>query len=228
MSRMRATAIVSASAALGLLLGAGGTTWALWSDDASISGEIGTGYEYFAAGLAGATTAAVDHEATVTIGSDAAQTLLTDHEVAIPLQTDSLSQGNKGLHYTITQPDWNTGIFGASTVGIFPIDSAAGCAVENKPAEYDRDLASTPVTSDYSTSTTNTVELWCLVAELDKDGISGEYTNTATVRANDPDDVVVTDTDEWNADVRLGLDPDDEPDHDIIFTYSTFRPGVTP
>lgn len=222
----RKVGIISACASAGLLLGASGGSLAMWKDTETLSGAIGSGYEYFAAGRADHTTAAVDHRANVTIGKADAAKLLDDKSLAIPLQTDSLSQGNKGLSYTVDEPEWS-GIFGAADVSLFRVAAESECAVVSAPAgpTAPDDLTSTPVSADYSTSTTNTVEFWCLVATLPNNGTVGDYKNTVTATAEDPAKVKVKDDDSWNAKVDLGLDPKAEADHVLTFTYETFRPG---
>lgn len=219
----RKVGFIGACAVAGLLLGAGGGTLALWGDTEKVAGSIGSGYEYFAAGRLDHTTAATRHQANVPIGQDDAAKLLDDKSIAIPLQTDSLSQGNKGLRYTVHEPVWS-GIFGAADVSVFRVDAADECTVANVPS-VSEELNSTPVSADYSSSTTNTVEFWCVVAALPNNGTVGAYKNTATATAEDPAKVTVTDDDSWNAKVDLGLSPKAEADHVVGFTYETFRPG---
>lgn len=219
----RKVGFISACAIAGLLLGAGGGTLAMWSDSENAAGSIGSGYEYFAAGRLDHTAAATNHRASVTIGKDDAAKLLDDKSIAIPLQTDSLSQGNKGLRYTVDEPEWS-GIFDAADVSVFRIATATECTVANAPSTPEG-LTSTPVSAAYSNSTTNTVEFWCVAARLPNNGTVGAYKNTATVTAEDPAKVTVDDDDSWNAKVDLGLDPKAEADHLIGFTYETFRPG---
>ena len=221
---LKNTLILSVAAVLGILLGLGGGTLALWSDNASGTGEISSGYEYFAAGRVDDTQAAKDSKASVSLGAAEAEILLKDGEVAVPLQTDSLSQGNKGLRYDLTPPDWSGGIFGASDVSVFRVTNPAECTVANTPMTP-QDLRSTPVSSDYSDTTDPTIEYWCVTAMLRNNGEVGRYENTATVTAEDPAGTRVEATDSWNASVRLGLDPKQEPKRDIVFEYETFRPG---
>lgn len=223
---VRDTAVIGLAATIGLALGVGGVTAAYWNDEVSFAGEISSGYEYFAAGRVDATAPADSaHTASVTIGAAEAAVLVDESSIAIPMQTDSLSQGNKGLRYTVSPPtSWGSGIFGAADVSVFPVNAAADCTVDAAvPASPS--LTSTPVTADYSTSTTPATEYWCLLATLDGLPDEGAYKNTATATAKDPSQRDVSATDAWNAVVTSALDPADEPNHTISFTYETFRPG---
>ncbi|KZE09936.1 SipW-dependent-type signal peptide-containing protein [Brevibacterium casei] len=221
---LKNTLILSLAAVLGILLGIGGGTLALWSDNASGTGEISSGYEYFAAGRVDDTQAAKGKKASVSLGAAEAETLLKDGEVAVALQTDSLSQGNKGLRYELTPPDWSGGIFGASDVSVFRVRAPSECTVANTPTTA-QDLRSTPVSAEYSETTDPTIEYWCVSAKLKDNGEVGQYENTATVTAEDPAGTKVEAKDSWNAKIRLGLDPKQEPNRDIVFKYETFRPG---
>ncbi|HIZ36539.1 MAG TPA: hypothetical protein H9815_12235 [Candidatus Ruania gallistercoris] len=242
-SRARSVAVVATSALLGGALGIGGASFALWEDAVSFDGEISSGYEYFAAGRGeanattvadSAMTAASDPVApptgdsvSVTVGAADAQVLVDDQELAIPLRTDSLSQGNKGLHYTLTEPDWGEGIFGAADVHLFPVPTAADCTLDNAP-DNPAALISTPVSADYSDTTTPTTEYWCLVTTLNTLHDQGSYTNEVTATGTDPSGTEVSETDSWSAEVISAMDPADEPDHEIALSYTTFRPGEEP
>ena len=222
--RIRAAAVVGTAGLLGIALGTGGASLALWSDQEEFTGEIASGYEYFAAGHLDDTEAAPSGSVSTTIGAEEAATLVENEEIAIPLQTDSLSQGNKGLTYQIAEPDWGEGIFGAAEVTIFPVETAEECTADNTQ-EQPEELSSTPVSSDYSDSEELTEEHWCLTASLE--GLPGEgtYQNIGTVTADDPRGEPVTDDDDWDAVVGSDLDPEDEADHAIEFSYETFRAG---
>src|SRR5699024_9901321 len=69
---------------------------------------------------------------------------------------------------------------------------------------------------------------WCLVATLGSLPDEGSYTNEVTATGTDPAGTVVADTDSWSADVASALDPAEEADHELTFTYQTFRPGQEP
>lgn len=224
---VRNAAVIGTAALAGLALGAGGVSLALWNDGVTFDGEIASGYEFFAAGRPGHTQPAENGTAVVTIGTSEANALVDDGEIAIPLQTDSISQGNKGLRYEVIEPDWGSSVFGAADVAVFPVDSAEQCTAG--AAQPTGDLTSTPISADYSTTETPVTEFWCLVAVLDGLPGEGDYLNTAEVTAEDASGAEVSDEDSWNAGVLSPLDPDDEPDHEIEFRYDTFRPGeVTP
>lgn len=229
--RTRSIASIAVSALVGAALGAGGVTAALWLDSAHADGKISSGYEYFAAGVVESsgtadpvlTTADDSRDVTVTIGSDYAQELVDDGSIAVLLRTDSISQGNKGLFYTVTPPDRGDGVFGNSTPLIFPVERASDCSVDDAPSSPPSELSSTPVGASYSDGDDAVTEYWCLVAEF-KRPKTGEYSIKATVKT----DQGASDSDEWSADITLGLDPADESDHPITFHYDTFRPGEQP
>ena len=222
--RIRTAAVVGTAGLLGIALGTGGASLALWSDQEEFSGEIASGYEYFAAGHLDNTQPAPSGSASTTIGAEEAATLMENEEIAIPLQTDSLSQGNKGLEYEIAEPDWGDGIFGTAAVTIFPVDTAEDCTAENTPTDPG-ELTSTPVSPEYSETEDLTTEYWCLAATLDSLPGEGTYENIGTVTADDPRGAPVTDDDDWDAVVGSDLDPEDETDHAIEFSYETFRAG---
>lgn len=237
--RMRSAAVLSVAAVAGLALGLGGASLALWQDAAPATGSVSSGHEYFAAGLAGATTPVSDpatpatgDSVAVSVGADQAATLRDEGELAVVFQTDSLSQGNKGLQYTLAPPaDWGDGIFGAAEVSLYWVASADQCAIGTDPAtppSHVNGHSSTPVSADYSDTTTPTTEYWCLVATLGALPDEGEYTNEVTATGTDPSGTDVSDTDTWSADVTSAMDPADEADHEITFTYTTFRPGQEP
>lgn len=223
--RARSTLVVSLAALVGVALGSGGASLALWSDAEVFSGSVSSGYEYFAAGHVDDTAPATAGVASVIIGSQEAETLLEDHEVAVALQTDSLSQGNKGLHYQAAEPeDWGDNVFGAAEVTLFPVASVEECTPDIA-ADSSAELASTPVAPDYSDTDEPVTEYWCLVATLDKLPGEGSYANTGSVTATAPGGTTVTDSDTWKTSVTSDLDPGAEPDHQIEFRYDTFRAG---
>jgi len=231
-TRRRVTATVAAAGLVGAAVGIGGASLALWRDSVEVGGAVSTGYQSFAVGSPGATVVAPSGTADFTVGSEAAAALVRDGEVAVPVQVDSVSQGNKGLHYTVTPPaSWGEGVLGASAVHVFRVDSPAACTTEalspdTVPAPGP--LSSTPVPATYTTGTEPVSEYWCVYASYDGPPALGEYANTATVTAVAPGSEQVSDEDGWNATVVADLDPADEPDHVLSFTSTTFRPGQEP
>lgn len=243
-SRLRSAGVIGVAGVAGIAMGLGATSLALWNDDVTFTGSIAGGYEYFAAGLAGEALAAASSQTappdgnsvTVLVGAHQAQSLAADGEVAVAFQVDSLSQGNMGLEYTLTPPvGWGDGYFAASQVSIYWVDEPEQCAVGTDPPDLPSDghvsdngdgsFTSIPVSADYTDSTDPTVEYWCLTATLGALPDEGEYTNTATVTGQGPAGNQVSDRDSWSTDVTTALDPGDEADHPITFTYNTFRPG---
>lgn len=222
--RRRSIMVIGAAALAGAVLGMGGGTLALWQDTAGFSISTRTGYEYFAAGAPGATKPATNGTVEFTVGPSQAAKLKDDREIAIPMQTESVSQGNKGLRYTLTEPNWGTHLFGAASTVLFRVDSPQECTVDNAPATSEQ-LTSTPVSADYSDSEEPVVENWCLVARIDTLPDEGEYSSSVTVTARDAAGTSVKATDSWHAQVTSALDPSKVPAHVITFSYETFRPS---
>lgn len=239
MKRMKhikpALLIASAATATVLLGSIGGATMALWHAEQSFTSEIKTGKVAFAVGAPGTTLTqeanATGDKLNFSFGKAEAATLLDKLEVAIPIQVDSLSQGNKGMRYAVTPPEFGAdSLFGAAKTELVKVESAANCKVSPRPAlpsplpadYYKR----TPVSSDYSAGTAPKSEFWCLVATLDKAPGSGTYKNTATVTATpDKGTGTVTDSDQWWANVTSVANAAKEPTHTIGFAFETFRPG---
>ncbi len=179
MKRMKhikpALLIASAATATVLLGSIGGATMALWHAEQSFTSEIKTGKVAFAVGAPGSTLAqtanATGDKLDFSFGKAEAATLLDKLEVAIPIQVDSLSQGNKGMRYAVTPPEFGAdSLFGAAKTELVRVDSAADCKVDPRPqlpasvpADY---YKRTPVSSDYSADTAPKSEFWCLVATL--------------------------------------------------------------
>lgn len=227
------SAAFTGAVVIGAALGIGGASLALWSDAEEVSGQIGSGYEYFAAGAPGTELIpAIDGQAGFEIdGQEVAAHLLEHGGTAIPIQVDSLSQGNKGLQYELTEPDWGEGILGQADVTVFWVETADECvpgATPGAPPGHVDGYTSTPVLADYTHTDVATTEYWCLQATLDGLEDEGTYTNVGSVTAADPDGQEVGADDEWSATVITGLDPAAEADRTIAFAYSTFRPGETP
>ncbi|WP_152187679.1 hypothetical protein [Georgenia satyanarayanai] len=229
----RRTVLTAAVVGLtGACLGIGGVSLALWSDSTELGGAVAAGYQSFAVGTPGATVAAPTGTAVLTVGPQEAARLVRDGELAVPVQVDSLSQGNKGLHYVVSPPaDWGAGVLGHARPALFAVDSPDACDVARlspgsapEPSGYE----STPVPSAYTAATEPVREYWCLYASYDGPPQVGDYANTARVTARPPEGPAVQAEDTWDAAVLDRLDPADEPVHAITFTSTTFRPGEQP
>lgn len=221
--RRRSIVMLGTAVVAGMTLGMGGSTLALWQDATGWSAAAKSGYEYFAAGAPGHLQPATNGTVEFTVGSDEATTLQSEGQIAIPMQTESLSQGNKGLRYTVTEPAWGDHFFGAAATTLFQVASRDDCSVDNSPIAP-REPTSTPVDAEYSDSEEPVVETWCLVATLEALPDEGTYSNSVTATAQDPAEVSVEATDTWHAEITSTMDPTDEPDHVITFDYETFRP----
>lgn len=221
----RTIGLAALGTAAGVLVGAGGTTLALWNTGLDFGAQTRSGYEYFAAGTRGATTPASNGKVTVILDANEAAKLKNERAVAIVLETQSVSQGNTGLRYTIEEPDWGDHIFGASSTQFYRVSSPAECTVDKRPRVASQPT-STPVRASYSGSDEPVVEYWCLVAAVDSFPDEGTHNSSVTVTGHDPADVGVKATDDWHAEVTSTLDPAQEPTHRITFRYETFRPTV--
>src|SRR5699024_7018410 len=89
----------------------------------------------------------------------------------------------------------------------------------------DGGFTSRPVSAAYSDTETPVTEYWCLLASLGDLPDTGRYSNTGTVTATGPNGEEISDSDTWNATVTTAMDPAQEGEHAITFTYETFRPG---
>jgi len=218
-------------------------TFALWRDSEHGTLQVRTGVVLFGAGAPGATlasyagsTAAVSgrpgvNEGAVTFSFGPAQAAtlynsgaLTGGSVAIPVQVDSLAQGHRGLSYQVTTT-LNGGIFGASTVTLYKVASAAACTTATTATAAS---SSAPWSTAYTTSTTPLSEYWCLVAKFVPK--SWTHTDTASVTATAPGvpGSVTANSNAWAATAQQTFVPANEPTHTLTFTFRTYRPGTTP
>lgn len=236
MKHLKPALLIASAATATVLLGSvGGATMALWHAEQSFTSQIQTGKVSFAVGAPGPTltqnATSTGDKLSFAFGKTDAETLVKNKQIAIPIQVDSLSQGNKGMRYAVTPPTFEAGsIFAAAKTSLISVKKSTDCKVSPRPvlpsplpADY---YERTPVSSDYSADTTPKSEFWCLVATLDKAPGSGTYTNSATVTATpDKGTGTVTDSDQWWANVTSVANAAEEPDHKIDFTFETFRPG---
>ncbi|MBO0923058.1 hypothetical protein J1G44_00985 [Cellulomonas sp. zg-ZUI199] len=226
-ARRRATALVVLAAAL-LGLGVGGTA-ALWRDAVGVDARLPLGGAVFGVGAPGEVRYATSGTTSLahTFGPEEARTLRSAGAVAVPVQVDSLAQGNHGLTYTV-EPSVDGGLFGLSTWSLTQVGSAQACTT-SVTGESPR--TSTPWDATYTDAVAPTTEYWCLVARWTPVSGTHEDTVTATGSATVPgvgDPVTVTGSDRWSATVTEDVDPADEPEHTLTFTFRTFRPGEQP
>ena len=233
------------------VLGVGSVgTFALWRDSEHGTLQVRTGVVLFGAqrltsGVSGdtagawtyaASTAAVsgrpgvnEGSVTVSFGGPAQATALygaglAGGSVAIPVQVDSLAQGHRGLSYQVTTT-LAGGIFGASTVTVYKVASAAACTTATAATVAS---SSAPWSTAYTASTTPLSEYWCLVAKFVPK--SWTHTDTASVTATGPGTYgpVAANSNSWTATSRQTFVPANEPTHTLTFTFRTYRPGTTP
>jgi len=223
-------ALVALVVAAATLLGAvGGGTLALWRDVETATASMPAGVVVFGAGTPATPGSLADYATgpgdtvEVTFGAAAAATLYTTGSVAIPFQVDAVSQGHRGLSYTVAR-SITGGVFGDSAVRTVRVASAAACTVGVAGADT---TASTPVPATYSTTKVYTTEYWCLVATFDR--VKGSYANTASVDAGITTSGGATgqrigDQDSWSAQVLKTFVPAQEPTHRLTLAFTTFRP----
>jgi hypothetical protein len=216
----RATAfIVVLGVALGL---GGGTALAVWRDSASTAARMPVGVAVFGAGATGALTYAASEadRLVVPFGPAQAKVLHDAGAVSFAVQVDSLSQGHRGLTYTVT-PAVAGGLFGASTWTLTKVASPAVCTTST-PGSAQR--TSIPWTGTYNEATQPLSEYWCIVAKWAQ--IAGTHSNKVTASGT-PDlpgtPAPVTATDTWSATATNDLDPTVEPTHTLTFNFRTFR-----
>jgi hypothetical protein len=217
----RATALV---VVLGVALGLGaGTAMALWRDSASTAARMPVGVAVFGAGMPGGLTYATSEpgKLVVPFGPAQAKTLHDTGAVAFAVQVDSLSQGHRGLTYTVT-PAVSGGLFGASTWTLAKVASPGACTTSTPGSAL---RTSTPWSGSYNEATQPLSEYWCVVAKWAQ--IAGTHSDTVTATGT-PDlpgtpGGPVTATDTWGATVSNDINPAVEPTHTLTFDFRTFR-----
>ena len=239
------TAMLAAGAlALGVGFGAGGSTLARWQDGANPQlGSINWGYEYFGAGQAKTPAGVVLNPVALTTptaggvvtldsaGPALATALLasSDGKAAVAFRVDSISQGNKGLKYSVVGPTWNAGtVLANTTTTLFKVSSLAACTPTATPPSPNPQN-SVPVSSAYSTVTAVTSEFWCLTVSGTMPDV-GSYSNTAGATATNQAGGQVTATpapapasNAWAATVTTAFLAANQNPGSVTFTYQTFR-----
>lgn len=222
----RRTAIATTAGALGAALVAvavTGATSALWRTELTAQAALPDAAVLFTVNGEDA-TASVPTVA-VTLGTAETQALLDEGRIALPIEVESLSQGNRGLRYSITLPTTQeSDILHWADVTVFPVTAQAQCTVDTE-APILPPSTSTPVPATYSDGTTPVTEHWCLQAELGQLPDVGVYTSTATITGTHALGEIVA-TQPWNIDVATAFTAANEPTHRIEFTYETFRDGA--
>lgn len=230
--RRRPPATAAATVALAVLVGLGvGAGAALWSDREVVGAHLPVGGAVFGVGApapTGGLSQYASHDGaalTFTFGPDEAHLLHREGAVAVPVQVDSLAQGNLGLTYTV-EPSVSGGLFGASTWTLTRVEDAQACTTEVSGGSA---LTSTPWGTTYTDAAEPTSEYWCLVARWAP--LTGTHEDTVTAGgsvdvpgAEHP--VPVTGSDTWTATVTERLDPAEEPEHRLTFTFTTVRPAT--
>lgn len=229
--------IVALVVSLAVLAGVGtGTVLASWHDVEHVTARVPLGVVVFGAGAPGApsyatsTTQQPDGRGTGSIsfpfGPAQASTLYNGNAesggaVAIPVQVDSLAQGNRGLRYGLGL-DVDGGVFGAASLETYKVATSGACTPSLSAAESDQH---TPWDTSYSAATDVTTDWWCLVARYWP--TRWEHSNTVTVTAPSPvGGAEVTDSDSWSAEAEVTHDPAAEPTHHVDVDFETF--GATP
>lgn len=235
----RSVALGAAGLLAGSLLGVG--TFALWRafDEVPVA-ELRYGAEHFAVNGQAANTAygekVAGHAVQATVdGPGLAQQVLDHGRGAQPFLVEGYSQGNKGIRYTVERPaDWwaaGTLLEGAETT-FWRVNDAAECTRDATPPGDETTFTWPLGTADYTDSTAPASETWCILVAKEAGGV---YTNTgsATATWTDSEGNVTEVTAEpgpdgntWNAVVTSDLDPADQNEPTIGFSYETHRPGA--
>ncbi|RZI92446.1 MAG: hypothetical protein EOO67_08610 [Microbacterium sp.] len=220
--RMRSAMTFVGVAALSALVASAlpGATYALWSAEMETTGVLTDAATVFA--VNGAEASSADPTVGIPLGPVEAQTLLDDLELAIPVEVRALSQGNRGLRYTVSVPPAADGsLFAAADLAVFPVSDAAECTVAAALPDSPSTSA-TPVPAGYSDSDVAEVEFWCVRAHLDEIPDEGEFQTSTTITGThalgELSDVTV-----WGFDVLTAFRAAAEPTREIAFTYETFR-----
>lgn len=218
--------LMVAAATLGaalVALAATGVTSALWRTELTTHGAVPDAAVLFS--VNGDDASSADPTATVTLGSTEMQSLLDTRSLAVPIEVEALSQGNRGLRYTVELPATaETDILHWAEVSLFPVDGPAACTVDAVAPSELPPLTSTPVSATYSDATAPTIEHWCLRADLDALPDEGVFTTTTTVTGTHALGEIV-ETVPTQIDVTTAFTVADEPTHRISFRYETFRAG---
>lgn len=218
--------LMTAAATLGtalVALAAAGVTSALWRTELTTHGAVPDAAVLFS--VNGDDASAADPTATVTLGSTEMQSLLDTRSLAVPIEVEALSQGNRGLRYTVELPtSAETDILHWADLSIFPVDGPTACTIETEAPSELPPLTSTPVAPTYSDATTPTIEHWCLRADLGTLPDEGVFTTTTTITGTHALGDIV-ETVPAQIDVTTAFTVADEPAHCLSFTYETFRAG---
>ncbi|WP_336662796.1 hypothetical protein [Leucobacter sp. USHLN154] len=221
--RMILILLGAALSAVLIAVAVAGATSALWRTELSTHAALPDAAVLF--DVNGESSSASDPTVTYAIGSDDMQALMDDGSIAIPIEVKSLSQGNRGLRYTVTPPaTTETDIMHWADTTVFPVTSEGSCTVDTD-VPTDPPLTSTPVPATYSDTTTPTTEYWCLHAKLGHLPDAGRYTSTATITGTHALGEIVKES-LWDLEVTTAFTVADEPEHEVAFTYETFRAGA--
>lgn len=199
-----------------------GATSALWRTELTSHAALPDAAVLFS--VNGEDATASNPAVVVTLGPTEMQALLDDGSLAVPIEVQALSQGNRGLRYTVAAPATDeTDILHWAELSVFPVSDLTSCSVEAE-APILPPSTSTPVAPTYSDTTTPTTEYWCLRADLRELPDVGEFTTTATITGTHALGEIV-ETLSTQLDVTTAFTAANEPTHRVTFTYETFRAG---
>lgn len=220
--RARPLAAFAGVAALAALVAAAvpGATYALWHAELETTGVLTDAATIFS--VNGTDASSASPAVGVPLGPEEAQVLLDERDLAIPVEVSALSQGNRGLRYTVSlAPATADSVFASAQVAIVPVDDAASCTTdlalpESAPTD------STPVPAGYSDTDEPAVENWCVRAHLDGLPDEGAYQSSTTITGTHALGEISDET-VWNFDVLTAFTAAAEPVREVVFTYETFR-----
>lgn len=220
--------VVAGSALTGVV---GGGTMARWRDVERVGASMSAGVVVFGVGAPRPAGTAGGDYATgpgdpveFSFGPAEAQELFADGAIYLPIQVDGLSQGHRGLRYTVSRTIAPNGVFADAAVQLLKVPSAEDC---REGVVGQAVTASTLVPATYTATTDLTSEFWCLAATFSP-VVTGSHSSEASVSA----DVVredgtvagsAGDTAGWGAEILRKYVPAAEGTHKVTFTFSTFR-----
>lgn len=209
----------------------GGGSYALWHDDESVTGKIGTSQIGFGIGEVGNVNTFSDNGSSVdySFGKDAAADLIADGKYAHAVQIDGATNGSTGLDFTTKIPDFTAdgGLFGQANTKAFFVNDPSECTTDADSTKFESVTdAARHLINPGGSDVQKKMQYLCIQANLDMSA-DGEYSNTGTVTGTDENGGTATADSTWNATVAKKLgDPNNEPTHTVTFDPSSVKAGA--
>lgn len=226
MAHTRKSILIAAGLAAACTVTLVGVTTALWRSDLETSAEVRDGAVLFS--VNGVRATAAHPQVDLEIGTAEAQQLAETGALALPIEVQALSQGNRGLDYvsSLTAIDEDS-MFYYSVLGITEVESAAACTAEVPVGSHNPGTLSVEmIPATYSDTEVPDTQYYCLRADLTPNADAGTYTSTATITGTHAFGVLTHETD-WEIDVLSTVTPENQPNHVLTFEYRTTRAGAS-